>query len=41
MIDDIEILTRSEVHWAAATGAAVVLVLVGVGVAIGVYWCPA
>ncbi|WP_274601221.1 hypothetical protein [Halorhodospira halophila] len=38
MLDDV--ITRREVVVAAASAVAVAAVLIGVGLAVGVYWCP-
>ena len=34
------LLTKREVATAAASAVAVAEVLIGVGLAVGVYWCP-
>ena len=39
MIDN-DLLTKREVVTAAASAVAVAAVLIGVGLTVGVYWCP-
>ena len=38
MVDDL--LTKRELATAAASAVVVAAVLIGVGLAVGVYWCP-